>query len=195
MSTRSLSRRALLATLSAGALVLSSQLSACSSFGGHRPTRGHEIMPVPLPPDLPMSEPEPGMAPEPEGGLPSTALAPVDQPIVVRLTTVHFAVDRASLTPVARQKLRGAADSLKTNQHLVVEVVGYADSRGTEDYNQRLSERRAVTVRDYLVALGVGRNRIEARGMGEREPVATNETAEGRARNRRVDVNGRAPQE
>jgi len=114
-------------------------------------------------------------------------------PVRVLLTTVHFSYDRAVLTPIAKQKIRAAADSLQAQQQIVVELVGHTDSRGTESYNQRLSELRARAVRDYMVSIGIAVNRLTSSGRGELEPIGDNKTAEGRAQNRRVEVIGEKP--
>jgi OOP family OmpA-OmpF porin len=71
---------------------------------------------------------------------------------------------------------------------VVVEVAGHTDSVGTDQYNQGLSERRANSVRDYLVEQGVRASRLTAVGYGENRPVATNDTADGRQENRRVEL-------
>ena len=71
---------------------------------------------------------------------------------------------------------------------MVVEVAGHTDSTGAEEYNQGLSERRANSVKDYLVSKGVQAQRLQAKGYGESMPVASNDTKEGRAENRRVEL-------
>ena len=78
--------------------------------------------------------------------------------------------------------------AMQENPELHILVEGYTDSVGSEAYNQRLSERRAESVRTYMVAHGIAPGRIETRGYGETKPVASNDTAEGRARNRRVVI-------
>jgi OOP family OmpA-OmpF porin len=69
-----------------------------------------------------------------------------------------------------------------------VSIEGHTDSIGTDAYNQKLSERRARTVRDHMVGQGIAADRITTRGFGESKPIASNETAEGRAQNRRVEI-------
>lgn len=131
---------------------------------------------VPVLPEVPVvSEPEPIAASE---------------PMRVTLNTIHFAYDRATLTAEARRKIRETGDMLKTHQQMIVDIVGHTDSKGTVNYNQKLSERRAIAVRDYMLTLGIGVTRMTVKGMGDREPIADNATAEGRARNRRVEVVG-----
>jgi outer membrane protein OmpA-like peptidoglycan-associated protein len=107
---------------------------------------------------------------------------------VITLTGgVLFPSGKASLLPDARQKLDQVAEALKnTSGQLVVE--GHTDSRGSNRVNQRLSERRAETVRNYLVERGVPPERITSKGLGKSQPIASNRTAEGRANNRRVEI-------
>jgi hypothetical protein len=81
-----------------------------------------------------------------------------------------------------------AAQVLQENPGLHVVVEGYTDSVGSDSCNQRLSERRADSVRDYLVEKGISPSRIRTRGYGETRPVASNATEEGRAQNRRVEI-------
>ena len=88
-----------------------------------------------------------------------------------------------------RQILRTLADAAATlirNPGLVTEVAGYTDDRGNAEYNRGLSERRAKTVRDYLIDQGVDASQLTWRGHGENDPVADNDTPEGREMNRRV---------
>ena len=70
----------------------------------------------------------------------------------------------------------------------MLEVEGHTDSVGTDDYNQSLSERRAESVKSYLIQQGIDRSSITSRGFGESQPVASNDTADGRQRNRRVEL-------
>ena len=107
---------------------------------------------------------------------------------VIELPGVNFETNSDRLLPGAEQILADAAATLVMNQDLVVEVAGHTDSAGSAEYNEGLSERRANTVRDYLVSRGVNPGNLTAKGHGEAEPVADNATAEGRARNRRVEL-------
>jgi OOP family OmpA-OmpF porin len=107
---------------------------------------------------------------------------------VISLEGVHFDFDKASLRPEAMVILDNAAGLLSTHERVVVEVAGHTDSVGSEAYNQGLSERRANAVLDYLVSKGVKASRLTARGYGEAQPVASNDTAEGRQANRRVEL-------
>lgn len=112
--------------------------------------------------------------------------APMRKKIVLR--GVNFDYDKATLQPAGRPILDEAAEILKANPDVNVEVRGFTDSRGSDAYNMRLSERRAQTVKNYLVSRGVSPSRLTTRGYGESDPVATNETDSGRAQNRRVEL-------
>jgi len=112
--------------------------------------------------------------------------APVRRKIVLR--GVHFDFDKSNIRPDARPILDEAIHILKDEPEIRVSVEGHTDSMGTEAYNQRLSERRARSVVDYLVAGGISRSRLDPVGFGESDPVASNATEEGRAQNRRVEL-------
>ena len=101
---------------------------------------------------------------------------------------VSFDFDSAQLKPAFRPTLDKVADILQRYERTVVHVVGHTDSVGAEEYNQRLSERRARNVVEYFASRGVMPERLRAEGRGEREPRATNETAAGRQLNRRVEL-------
>lgn len=101
---------------------------------------------------------------------------------------VLFATDSAVLRPGAQDKLAALADYLSQERGVRVAIDGFTDARGTDAHNQQLSERRAAAVRDAFDQLGVTRARFSVVGHGERDPVATNATAEGMRRNRRVEV-------
>lgn len=107
---------------------------------------------------------------------------------VIRLPGVNFETNSDRLLPGAENVLRDAVATLRRNADLVVEVAGHTDSAGAAEYNASLSERRATTVRDYLVAGGVNAANLTVRGYGEERPIADNSTADGRADNRRVEL-------
>lgn len=103
--------------------------------------------------------------------------------------TVMFRHDEAILLPAARGRLDRVADALKqmpSDRKIVIE--GHTDALGTDEYNRRLSEQRANAVRSYLLQRGVTADQVVAEGRGEQEPIAPNQTAEGRANNRRVEI-------
>jgi OOP family OmpA-OmpF porin len=106
----------------------------------------------------------------------------------VELRGVNFASNSDRLLTGAEQVLDDAIEWLKKNPHLIVEVAGHTDSDGAASANLGLSERRAYTVRDYLIYGGIGEARLTARGYGESEPIADNATTEGKAENRRVEL-------
>jgi outer membrane protein OmpA-like peptidoglycan-associated protein len=99
-----------------------------------------------------------------------------------------FDFGSSSLRPEARSNLQTLANSLQQYPGSELMIVGHTDSRGADDFNQRLSEQRAASAAGYLATQGVGRSRIHTRGLGEYEPVASNETDAGRQQNRRVEV-------
>lgn len=107
---------------------------------------------------------------------------------VISLEGVNFDFDKATLRPDAIAILDQAVALLETQATVVVEVAGHTDSIGTEEYNQGLSERRAESVRAYLESKGISATRLTARGYGELQPIASNDTEEGRAQNRRSEM-------
>lgn len=108
--------------------------------------------------------------------------------LIVNMSDVLFDVDRATLKPGAREKLAKVAGILSTHPDLTIQVEGHTDSTGSDDYNQRLSEQRAGSARDFLVSQGIPASSINAKGLGESLPVASNDTATGRQQNRRVEL-------
>ncbi|QDX26544.1 OmpA family protein [Sphingomonas suaedae] len=101
---------------------------------------------------------------------------------------ITFATDSSTVQPQFRPTLDKVADVLDRYNQTYVDVYGHTDSTGTDAYNQALSERRAVAVADYLVMRGVESARLETLGYGETQPIASNDTPEGRAQNRRVEI-------
>jgi OOP family OmpA-OmpF porin len=118
--------------------------------------------------------------------------APPPAPIVKQKIVLHgvnFDFDEATIRPDAAAILQEAARILREEVDVDVAVDGHTDAMGTDAYNQRLSERRAQAVADYLKRLGIGPSRLRPQGYGESRPVADNDTEEGRAQNRRVELN------
>ncbi len=99
-----------------------------------------------------------------------------------------FDFDRAVLKPEGRAKLDDLIGKVKDVNLEVIIAVGHTDSVGSDAYNQKLSVRRAEAVKAYLVSKGIEKNRVYTEGKGEKQPVADNRTAEGRAKNRRVEI-------
>lgn len=108
--------------------------------------------------------------------------------IVVTLPEVLFDVGRASLSPGAQRTLDRLAQVMRQYPELTVQAEGFTDSTGSEDYNLMLSQARANSVRESLLARGIEPNRILAQGYGETMPIASNATAAGRQQNRRVEI-------
>ncbi len=121
---------------------------------------------------------------------------PSEGEINVRLTSdILFDYDSAALRPASRETLNELANNFERYPDNQIIVEGHTDSAGSDAYNQKLSERRASSVADYLIDRGVASRSIIVYGYGESQPKATNDTAEGRQLNRRVEIHIRAPQE
>jgi len=101
---------------------------------------------------------------------------------------ILFGFDSYSLTPAAQENVRELARILNEYPDTNIMIEGHTDNRGAADYNQGLSERRARSVANYLKMQGLSADRVTTTGRGFSDPVATNETDEGRAKNRRVEV-------
>ncbi|MEH3037601.1 MAG: OmpA family protein [Sphingomonas adhaesiva] len=101
---------------------------------------------------------------------------------------INFAYNSANVEPQFRATLDRVASVLADYNQTYIDVYGHTDSTGSDSYNQGLSERRAISVADYLSSHGVAPARIATRGFGETQPIASNETEEGRAANRRVEI-------
>ncbi|SAI68199.1 outer membrane protein A [Bordetella ansorpii] len=121
----------------------------------------------------------------------ATPRAPAPQPTaskVVFNADTFFDFDKSTLKPEGRQLLDQVASQVNTINLETLIAVGHTDSIGSDAYNQKLSERRAASVKSYLVSKGIDPNRIYTEGKGEKQPVASNSTREGRAKNRRVEI-------
>lgn len=105
------------------------------------------------------------------------------------LEDVNFETDSATLTPSSHATLDRVAQSLNDYPEVRVEIAGHTDSEGSADHNMELSAARADSVKRYLVSRGVDASRLVAKGHGQTMPVADNDTAAGRAKNRRVELN------
>lgn len=103
-------------------------------------------------------------------------------------SAILFDVDKTDLKPAAQENLKKVATVLNEYPDTDLLIEGHTDSQGSESYNQRLSERRADSVKGFLIEQGVSPSRLKAKGFGEMAPIASNETPEGRSQNRRVEV-------
>ena len=132
----------------------------------------------------------------PAAAAPAPAAAPVPPPPpapvaaqkVTYAADAFFDFDKSVLKPEGRAKLDDLVGKIQGINLEVIIAVGHTDSIGSDAYNQRLSVRRAEAVKAYLVSKGIERNRIYTEGKGKKQPIASNATAEGRAKNRRVEV-------
>ncbi len=114
-------------------------------------------------------------------------MQPIDVGSKIILKNIFFDFDKATLRDESIPELKRVARVLEENSNIRIELSGHTDSRGSDSYNKRLSEKRAEAVVDYLVDHGIDKNRLESKGYGEEQPIATNETEEGRQKNRRTE--------
>jgi outer membrane protein OmpA-like peptidoglycan-associated protein len=103
-----------------------------------------------------------------------------------KLEDIHFATDSDQLTPESKNIVESFYEFLIENPNIKIEIQGHTDNVGSDAYNKELSERRARTVYELLISMGVPANRMTYKGYGESMPVADNSTEEGRAKNRRT---------
>src|SRR5262249_40409909 len=108
--------------------------------------------------------------------------------LVINISDVLFDTGQFTLKPAAREKLARVSGIVLAHPGLRLEAEGHTDSVGSDDFNQQLSEKRAMTVRDFLAQQGVSLASLGAHGFGKTLPVASNDTAAGRQRNRRVEL-------
>lgn len=140
--------------------------------------------PPPPPPPAVVAAPAVPVAP----AAPVVVPPPKPVPETVVLKGVNFATDSAQLTPGSSKTLDEAAAALIRRSDVRAEVAGHTDNRGSAQHNRTLSQRRAETVRSYLVSKGVDPARLTARGYGPDAPIADNGSESGRAANRRVEL-------
>ena len=147
--------------------------------------------PAPAPIAAPAPAPAPRAAPAPA---PRAAPAPAPAPAPAAASKVTYAADtffdfnKSVLKPEGKAKLDDLVSKIKTINLEVIIAVGHTDSVGSDAYNQKLSVRRSEAVKAYLVSKGIEKNRVYTEGKGEKQPVADNKTAQGRAKNRRVEL-------
>ena len=148
----------------------------------------------PKPAPAPQSVPAPAPKPEPRAAPPTKPEAKPEakpKPVAEKVTfaaDVLFDFDKSVIKPAGKAKLDDLANKVRAINLEVVIAIGHTDSIGSDAYNQKLSVRRAESVKAYLVSKGVEPNRIYTEGKGEKQPVADNKTKEGRAKNRRVEL-------
>ncbi len=119
------------------------------------------------------------------------AVVPVAPPAATKVTyaaDAFFDFDKSVIKPAGKEKLDDLIGKIKDINLEVIIAVGHTDSVGSDSYNQKLSVRRSEAVKAYLVSKGIEKNRVYTEGKGEKQPVADNKTAEGRAKNRRVEI-------
>jgi OOP family OmpA-OmpF porin len=146
--------------------------------------------PKPSQPAAPGTPAAPG-APATPAPAPTPAAAPAPQSVrqaVVIQADALFDFDKSVVRPDGKKSIDQALAKLNGVDLEMVIATGHTDSIGTEAYNQKLSERRAAAVKDYLVSKGIPASKITTIGKGKTQPVATNKTKEGRQKNRRVDI-------
>jgi len=128
--------------------------------------------------------------PAPKAAAPAPAPAP-QAPAASKVTyaaDAFFDFDKATLKPAGKAKLDDLVGKVKGINLEVIIAVGHTDNVGSDVYNQKLAVKRAESVKAYLVSKGIEKNRIYTEGKGEKQPVADNKTSEGRAKNRRVEI-------
>jgi len=147
--------------------------------------------PPPPPPPAPKPKPKPKPAPPPPPPPPAPKPKPKPAPKVERtiiLDDVLFDFDKSNIKPEAGAILDRLVAFMKENKDKRAALSGHTDSIGTEAYNQKLSQRRVNSVRDYVVKKGIQSSRVSGQGFGESKPIADNKTKQGRAKNRRVEI-------
>lgn len=143
----------------------------------------------PPPPPAPPAPPAPVAPPPPPPPAPVAPPAPVPTSEKVTFAAdAFFDFDKSILKPEAKVKLDDMASKLKGVNLEVIVAVGHTDSVGTDEYNQKLSIRRADAVKAYIISRGIDAKRVFSEGKGEKQPVADNKSSAGRAKNRRVEI-------
>ena len=154
--------------------------------GALKPVVAPEPAPAPVAPAAPAPAPVAPPAPAPVA---PAAIAPVpSSEKVTYAADAFFDFDKAVLKPEAKTKLDDLVSKTKEINLEVIIAVGHTDGVGTDAYNDKLSVRRAESIKTYLTSKGLEANRVYTEGKGKKQPVADNKTAEGRAKNRRVEI-------
>ncbi len=142
---------------------------------------------APPPAPAPAPAPAPVVAPPPPPPAAAAPAAPVSEKVTFA-ADAFFDFDKSVLKPEAKAKLDDLVAKTKAVALEVIIAVGHTDAVGADAYNQKLSVARSEAVKAYLVSKGIEKNRVYTEGKGEKQPVADNKTAEGRAKNRRVEI-------
>jgi len=182
---------------SSGAVAVSGT-GLCIRTGSWTPgttVEGCDPMPRPVaaaPAPAPEPEPAPAAAAPAEPVAPPPALAetppaPLEQKVTLA-TDALFDFDKSELRPDAKSELDDLLARIRAASVEEISLVGHTDSIGSDEYNMKLSQRRADAVKAYLVSQGMASENVHTEGRGEREPIADNKSKEGRQENRRVDV-------
>jgi OmpA-OmpF porin, OOP family len=141
-----------------------------------------DLIPKPAPAPAPVVKPAPAPMP-----VPPAPPAPEVRKVTLEADT-YFDFGKSTLKPAGKSRIDAELGKLNGSTLNSAVAIGHTDSIGTDAYNQKLSERRAQAVKDYMVSKGVPADKIQIKGMGESQPLANNKTKDGRAKNRRVEV-------
>jgi peptidoglycan-associated lipoprotein len=139
------------------------------------------------PPPAPEMTPAPAPTPKPSPVAVDTVRPTPDTRSATLAERIHFALDRADLSPEARTTLAAKAEILRASPNVMLRISGHADERGSDEYNLALSKRRAAEAKRFMVQQGVDSTRLETVGYGEEQPVYTGATEPAWAMNRRAD--------
>ncbi len=173
---------------SSGAAVKDGSGACVVTSGQNLPECSPPATPAPKPsapasPSAPAAPASPTAPAAPAKAAPSS----VRQSVVIQADAL-FDFDKSVVRPDGKKSIDAALDKIRGVDLEMVIATGHTDSIGTNAYNQKLSERRAAAVKEYLVSKGIPASKVTTIGKGETQPVATNKTAEGRQKNRRVDI-------
>jgi len=179
------------ATAAAAGVVVKNPFGLCWRTGYWTPAMATTECDPDLVPKKPMAKPAPMRAPAMKPMAKPAPKKPMAKPMVEKVTMAaetNFDFDKSVLKPEGKARLDDLVGKLRAVNLEVIIAIGHTDSIGSKAYNQKLSVRRANAVKAYLVSKGIEANRIYTEGKGETQPIADNRTKEGRAKNRRVEI-------